>query len=572
MEKLAAPLRKDLGISLTPGEVVDFLVRWAIRSPDDVVIDPGTGEGAFILAAFNRLEELGADGAQAAQHLYGAEYYDNHFATLTTRVRQHTGHTFPHLHHADIFDVEFPQADAVIGNPPYVIRHRVDQAHDLRSRVALRAGENLRRRQADLYSYFIMYAASFLKEGGRLAIIVSDSWLDTDFGVELKSYLLRNFKLRALISFDKRVFADALVKTVILLAERDRTRAEDNNTHFIRIKRMMKLRDIEEYLASDYTSENGLKAGYPRRWVVVSQRTLDPRHYWGIYFKAPELFSKLSMHPLFTELGNLAETRIGLQTLAKKFYIVPADTIKELGLESEYFEPIAVSPREILVPVLDRDTPLPNAVLLCSEEKGKLQGTNLLKYISAAEAHTVEVRTKREQVQGYHNLSRLQKARRQPWYNLKTEIDRRGRYAIFFPRRVYQTFLVFWNKRGVIANEDFIEVEPRRREHLLPLLAVLNSSVAEFMARSLGHIYGGGVCNLNPNDLRILPVLDLSRLNCEELDALTSAYQNFIADESKRHRLDEAIFGILGEEAPAPKKFYAALDELRTLSTGLKKL
>jgi len=412
-----------------------------------------------------------------------------------------------------------------------------------------------------------MYAASFLKEGGRLAFIVSDSWLDMDFGAELKSYLLRNFKIHALVSFDKRVFADAQVKTVILLAERTAGGAGDTNTHFIRIKRPVKLRDIEAYLASDYTHENGLKV------TVVPQHTLDPRHYWGIYFKAPEMFLKLSTHPLFTELGNLAETRIGLQTLAKKFYIVPAGTVKEQELESKYFEPVAVSPREILSPVLDQETELPNAVLLCPEEKSNLQGTNILKYIRAAEERTVEVRTKHEHVQGYHNLSRLQKARRQPWYNLKTETDRRGRYSILFPRRVYRTFLAIWNKRGIIANEDFLEVNPRQSEHLLPLLAILNSSFAEFMARSLGHIYGGGVCNLNPNDLRILPVINISKLSPAQINALASTYQDFIAQEGKRRDiLDEAIFNILGESAPTPKKLYAALDELRALSTGLKKL
>src|SRR5262249_12515383 len=236
MEKFAL-IQKDLGIVLTPDQVVDFLVRWAIRSGEDIVIDPGAGEGAFILAAFERLRELGASAHAASNRLYGVEYHEHNFKELTKAVREQTGVVFPHLYQTDLFDMQFPKVDAVIGNPPYVIRHRLKDSQDVRAKVALQARELLRRKQTDLYSYFIMYAASFLREGGRLAFIVSDSWLDMDFGSELKTFLLRNFRLQALISFDKRVFPDALVKTMILLAERSSGASADTLTRFIRIKR-----------------------------------------------------------------------------------------------------------------------------------------------------------------------------------------------------------------------------------------------------------------------------------------------------------------------------------------------
>jgi adenine-specific DNA-methyltransferase len=49
---------KDLGAVFTPSHIAEFLVRWAIRSPGDAVLDPGAGEGAFLLTAFERLKEL----------------------------------------------------------------------------------------------------------------------------------------------------------------------------------------------------------------------------------------------------------------------------------------------------------------------------------------------------------------------------------------------------------------------------------------------------------------------------------------------------------------------------------
>jgi tRNA1(Val) A37 N6-methylase TrmN6 len=525
--------------------------------------DLGAVLGAFVGAAFERLTALGASSMAAADQLHAVESYQEHYTALAESLQQ-TGRPLPHLHHSDLFNVQFPQTDAVIGNPPYVIRHRLTDSQDIRLKVSLRVGYELRKQQADLYSYFIMYAGSFLKEGGRLALIISDSWLDMNFGIELKRFLLHYFKINAVISFDKRVFPEALVKTVILLAERTAKPKARESVHFIRIKRSIALPDIEHYLASDRAHNNGLKIS------IAPQGTLDPREYWGVYFKAPELYFQLSAHPQFTRLGELAETRIGLQTLARKFYILPESVLKEQQLERRFFEPVAVSPRELDAPVLDKTTPLENVVLLCPKHKAELRGTNVLKYIETAEQSTVEIRTLHKEAKGYNNLPRLQRAGRDPWYDLRTETNRRGRYPILLPRRVYQKFSVVWNKAAVIPNEDFLEARPRDSEHLFLLHAVLNSSFGEFMIRSVGHIYGGGVCNLNPSDLKTLPVLNVGRLDEQARQTLTNAYNEFIAARGADPTiLDKAMFQIL-DDCPAPKPFYAALKELRSLSTTLK--
>ncbi|MGH9822775.1 MAG: HsdM family class I SAM-dependent methyltransferase, partial [Blastocatellia bacterium] len=420
---------KDLGAVFTPERITRFLARWAIHSKHDVTLDPGAGNGQFLIAAANRLAELGATVDEAVNQLHAVEYSQERFRELSENANGRFGRALPHLYRADLFDVEFPKLDAVIGNPPYVIRHRLADPEAVRARVGLKAGQVLRRQQTDLYSYFIMYAASFLKEGGRLALIVSDSWLDMDFGVELKTFLLNNFKMKGLIGFDKRVFPDALVKTVVLLAERSSTSRAEEAVHFIQIKDAAALDEIDAFLAADGPHEDGLKL------EVVTQGALDPRKHWGIYFKEPALFSELSRHPLFITLGELAETRIGLQTLARKFYVLTSDALEREGLDQKYFEPIALSPREITGPVLERRTKLDHYVLLCAEPKSKLNGTALLKYIRDAERSEIEIRTKHDRVTGYQNLPRLQKTGRDPWYNLKTETDRRGRYPILMPRR-----------------------------------------------------------------------------------------------------------------------------------------
>lgn len=54
-----ATLRKGRGAFFTPPEVCDFIAAWAIRNPADRVLEPSCGEAAFMLAAAERLADLG---------------------------------------------------------------------------------------------------------------------------------------------------------------------------------------------------------------------------------------------------------------------------------------------------------------------------------------------------------------------------------------------------------------------------------------------------------------------------------------------------------------------------------
>jgi type I restriction-modification system DNA methylase subunit len=54
---VSAETSKDFGAIFTPAHIAQCLVRWAIRSLGDAVLDPGAGQGAFFIATFERLKE-----------------------------------------------------------------------------------------------------------------------------------------------------------------------------------------------------------------------------------------------------------------------------------------------------------------------------------------------------------------------------------------------------------------------------------------------------------------------------------------------------------------------------------
>ena len=94
--------------------------------------------------------------------------------------------------------------------------------------------------QADIYAYLFYHAAAFLEEGGRMGIITSNSWLDAAYGLELKRFFLRHFKVVAVLaSWVEPWFEDAAVNTVITILERCESEEErrKNAVRFVKLKK-----------------------------------------------------------------------------------------------------------------------------------------------------------------------------------------------------------------------------------------------------------------------------------------------------------------------------------------------
>jgi len=78
-----------------------------------------------------------------------------------------------------------------------------------------------------------MHSTGFLKEGGRLGMIISDAWLQTDYGLRFFKYMLDNYKVHAVIDISSRVFRIAFVATCIVLLERSSNKIERDSNRVV---------------------------------------------------------------------------------------------------------------------------------------------------------------------------------------------------------------------------------------------------------------------------------------------------------------------------------------------------
>lgn len=561
-------MSRSLGAIYTPQDVARFLTSWAIKNAKAKILDIGVGEGVFSFAAYNQLVSLGANPTTAQTQIYGSEIDGtvyNRFLTLA----ENTNINFPNLHNKDFFDLDFPPIDVVVGNPPYVRRTYIEKLDRIRQKVTTKdpiINELSLTRLTDLYIYFLLYAISALKPGGKIAVITADSWLNVGYGEGFKQYLQKHVQIEALITFDRPIFHDALVKPAIILAIKKRRIQANATTHFIRLKNGLPISSVKNILEQPGVNNSDIT------YSTVKSEELKVQEPWGVYFKIPDVFHEICSHPLMTKISNLAETRIGIQTLAKDFFVLAPEQAEARQIESEYLEPLAQSSKYFKAPVIQPDIPPIFYVFYCSRSKEKLQGTHALEYILRGEGAKVPVRGKNKEVIGYHNKERIQSDRRKFWYDLKSSIERRGRASILIPRLIYRNFTVVWNKAEFVPGELFIEFFPSSDCDLEVYLAVLNSSISEILLRAHAQVYGGGTYNIKPGKIKTVPILNVELLAEAQKDEIKQAYFQYLENElHDRTVIDKVIYEILGFNITMQRRLKDSLEDLLVIATSSRK-
>lgn len=197
--------RKYYGAYYTPKSVAEAMTEWAIRSPEDRVLEPSFGDGAFTHVAALRSAALGAE--PGVPLIFGTDIDPAAVAKVTTAMRDSA--FAAELRQADFLAVEpsgcWSGFDATLGNPPYVRHHSIDKGTiaDLRRReLGLSGG-------ADLWCAFVLHSVAFLKQGGRLAFVLPASFLFARYAEEVRNRLAAQFRSTVVIRLGSRTFADS---------------------------------------------------------------------------------------------------------------------------------------------------------------------------------------------------------------------------------------------------------------------------------------------------------------------------------------------------------------------------
>jgi adenine-specific DNA-methyltransferase len=315
--------RKARGAFFTPSALCRHVVEWAVRTPQDHVLEPSCGEAAFLLAAGERFNALAGSSDAARGRLDGIELHEGSARHAATLVRA-AGHDVT-VRVGDFFSLApAPVYDAVIGNPPYVRYQDFSGVARARGRAAaLRAGVVLTG-LASSWAAFTVHAAMFLKPGGRLGLVLPAELLTVNYASEVRHFLVQRFARVRLVLFTRRVFPGVLEEVVLLLADGyGEGPAGDCELH--------QVDGVDDLV--DLTGE-------AQRWTPTA-----PYGKWMpslLSMSALTAYAALEHGGGFTPLQTWGETTLGMVTGNNRYFALSPGRARELGLRPA--ELLAISP------------------------------------------------------------------------------------------------------------------------------------------------------------------------------------------------------------------------------------
>jgi adenine-specific DNA methylase len=333
LEAIAEPAgenAKTLGAYYTDARVADFLVWWAVRSPQDTVLDPSFGGGTFLRSACKRLRSL---GAHPGALVWGIEIDQGAHARTAERIGEEFGVRKRNLICSDFFEIRrtnLPPINAIVGNPPFIRYQRFSGTErDKAQACAIMEGVRLTSLSSS-WAPFLVHSVGILSDGGRLAMVLPAEISHAAYATPVLSYLKKSFGKVTFLTFRKKLFPNLSEDTLLALAEnKGAGPGEFFWRDFADASRLVELQSQADYAFARTRRVNGaaLAEGHERL-----SECFVPR-------KALELYRHLAQVPDVRRLGDLAIVGIGYVTGANDFFHLDPQTAKKWRIPIGYLRP-----------------------------------------------------------------------------------------------------------------------------------------------------------------------------------------------------------------------------------------
>jgi len=226
--------QKRRGAHYTPTELADFVAVNIVKTfnfKSDIlkILDPAVGDGELLLALINSLmqkhtsfEVYGFDtnprALESSRERFMGEHPEIALNLMEKNFLEYASSSFNGTNQLPLFasDSESEKYDLIISNPPYVRTQVLGQESSqlLSNQFGLTG-------RIDLFFPFIMSISWCLKTNGVAGIIVSNRFMTTKAGQDLRSFILREFEILHIWDFgDTQLFEAAVLPCVLLLKKR----------------------------------------------------------------------------------------------------------------------------------------------------------------------------------------------------------------------------------------------------------------------------------------------------------------------------------------------------------------
>lgn len=457
---------KARGAYYSPRRVAAALVRWAVRRPDDRLLDPACGDGRFL-----------------ARHSRSVGVDCNDSAVAAARAAA-PGSV---IHAADFFEWAAStreRFDCAAGNPPFIRYQRFRGAVRARARRLSAAQGAHFSGLASSWAPYLVVTASLLRRGGRMAFLVPAEIGHAPYAAPLLSWLAGRFDSVRVVAVRNKIFPNLSEDVWVLYAEGFGGAAD-----------ALDLAAAETFEPPD-AERPGIRVS---PGVRVS---LDEWKEWNCRLRPlllpPRIsaeYRRLLARPGTARLGDLASVGIGYVSGDNEFFHLSPSRASSLDI-----------PEADLAPTVRRTRDLQDgAVTSETIERWRLEDRpNFLLRLRARRPLAAGVRRYLESEEGRRARSRYKCRVREPWYSVPnvTAPD-------FFLAYLSSGLPVLARNGTDCACANAVHaVHLRNGRQPADLLRQWNSPLTALSCEIEGHALGGGALKLEPREARRVAVGD----------------------------------------------------------------
>ncbi len=331
---------KSEGATYTPRRLAQFVAErmvaaWSGKWSDSVVrvLDPATGDGQLLLALVRALRtrypelpleiygfEPNSAALSVAHERLSREFPGISVSLASRDFLEHVVEHFGTNNQMPLLPADPVTYDLVIANPPYV-RTQVMGAYQARS-LGKRFGLSGR---VDLYHAFMLAITRVVKSEGVSGLIVSNRFMTTRSGANVRRAVLENTGVLAVWDFGDTKLFDAAVLPAVVLSNGKQNGKTGNQVVFTSIYETGQVPDSWANDPIDALSNTGVVEVSDGRRFVVNHGKLetDGRQdgVWRIANETTESWLSTVERYTWGTFWDIGKIRVGVKSCADKVFI-----------------------------------------------------------------------------------------------------------------------------------------------------------------------------------------------------------------------------------------------------------
>ena len=449
---------KRHGQFFTPPQVAATLVRWAIRSSTDRLLDPACGDGEFL---------------SAHEYAVGCELDAEHAATARSRAPAALVHGGDFFAWADETQERF---EAIVGNPPF-IRYQ-GFSGDIRARALRQArkfGANLSALTSS-WAPFVAGSALLLKPGGRIAFVVPAEIGHASYAVPLIEALCASFGEVVIVAVRKKIFPALAEDAWILYASGYGASCEG-----------VRLVPVDRF-------ETGSGLPHGGRFVTVADlRGVRGRlRRWLLPGDVLSVYETLERTSGARRLGEIASVSIGYVSGANDFFHFRRSAAKRARIDDRF-----------LTATVRRGGSLPPGEVLTQRQVRKWISDDepvLLLRLTSEARLPKPVRQYLDSAAGLEAREAYKCRVRDPWYCVPDVKIPDGFLSVMSGEMPH----LIRNAAGCAGTNSVHVVNVKPGESFRQIQAGFDSSLTRLSCELEGHPLGGGLLKMEPREAQRL--------------------------------------------------------------------